>query len=100
MISLLLSLLYYYYYYIIAIIDTIINIIITITITTINIILLLLLLGVQHFYIYNTATIKSTQDKLITILLPYIDDGIVTLIPWYYHNCVINMASGRALHYY
>ena len=27
------------------------------------------------------------------------DEGVVTLVPWPYHNCVKGLASGRSVHY-
>lgn len=35
-------------------------------------------LGVDHFYLYNIGS----QDSFMSILLPYITDGMVTLINW------------------
>lgn len=37
-----------------------------------------LLIGVDHFYLYN----NNSDDDYITILKPYIERGIVTLIEW------------------
>jgi hypothetical protein len=49
--------------------------------------------GVQHFYIYNTAL--SDVDQLSKVLSDYIADGVVSVIPWHFMNCVRGMASGR-----
>jgi len=53
-----------------------------------------LLVGVEHFYLYN----NFSTDNYQSILQPYIDKGIVTLIDWpveggqleAYHHCLIN----------
>lgn len=36
------------------------------------------LVGVEHFYMYN----NNSEDDFLSILQPYIDKGIVTLIEW------------------
>jgi hypothetical protein len=51
------------------------------------------LVGVEHFYIYDTN--RSNRTALRMNLLDYIDEGIVTVVPWYYANCVRNLAGGR-----
>lgn len=38
------------------------------------------IVGVQHFYLYN----NFSEDDFITILTPYINAGLVTLIEWPY----------------
>ena len=35
--------------------------------------------GVQHFYIYD----NNPQSTMLEVLKPYIDQNVVTLIPWY-----------------
>ena len=52
------------------------------------------LLGVEHFFIYNTAP-KSGQAAVFSILHDYIKEGLVTIVAWSYSNCVRGMASGR-----
>jgi hypothetical protein len=37
-----------------------------------------LLVGVEHFYLYN----NSSEDDYLTVLQPYIDSDIVTLVDW------------------
>ena len=37
-----------------------------------------MMIGVEHFYMYNNCS----DDDYLTILKPYIDDNIVTLIDW------------------
>lgn len=39
-----------------------------------------MMIGVEHFYMYNNCS----DDDYLTILKPYIDDNIVTLIDWPY----------------
>ena len=36
------------------------------------------IVGIQHFYLYN----NNSDDDYKEVLDPYIDEGIVTLIPW------------------
>eukprot|EP01038_Epipyxis_sp_PR26KG_P016571 gene16571-22622_t len=59
-----------------------------------------LLQGVDHFFIYNTATTVENQHQLKDILKDYNNDGIVTIIDWPYENCAKNMQSGRATQWY
>jgi hypothetical protein len=56
-----------------------------------------LLHGVDHFFIYYTAIPYSKQSQLRDVLFDYIEENIVTLIPWPYLNCVKNMHSGRCI---
>ena len=57
--------------------------------------------GVDHFFIYNTATSKSGQQALSAILSDYVRESIVTLVPWPYQNCVRNFTNGgRSFFYY
>lgn len=53
------------------------------------------LIGVDHFFIYDTSVPSSRQGRIAHTLADYIRDGIVTIVPWPYQNCVRNMASGR-----
>ena len=55
-------------------------------------------LGVDHFYIYLTSMINQ-HNIAYTILSDYIAEGIVTITPWGYENCVKGMASGRWCHW-
>ena len=36
------------------------------------------IIGVEHFYLYN----NNSEDDYQTVLQPYIDNGLVTLIQW------------------
>ena len=55
------------------------------------------LVGVEHFYMYN----NNSEDDYLSILQPYIDDGLVTLIQWphnqmqmeSYKDCIEKYAS-------
>jgi hypothetical protein len=51
------------------------------------------LVGVDHFYIYDTAL--DDKDRLSKTLRDYINESIVTVIPWHFMNCVRYMANGR-----
>ena len=52
------------------------------------------LIGVQHFFIYNTAL--SNEGLLPLALQDFIAEGRVTVVPWPYRNCVRQgMSSGR-----
>ena len=51
------------------------------------------LLGVDHFFIYNTAV--ENQGHAYRVLEDYIKEGFVTIVGWPYQNCVKGMASGR-----
>lgn len=51
------------------------------------------LMGVEHFFLYNTAL--EDRSKLSQTLHDYIKEGVVTVVPWHYMNCVRYMASGR-----
>lgn len=52
------------------------------------------IVGVEHFFLYN----NNSSDDFITVLQPYIDDGVVTLIEWVkehdqmgaYRHCISN----------
>ena len=57
-------------------------------------------LGIDHFFIYNTATTKQQQRLLQTQLEPYVTEGVVTLVSWPYMNCMRNMGTGRYLYFY
>jgi len=57
-------------------------------------------LGVDHFFIYNTATTRNQQKMLEAQLRPYILDNTVTLVSWPYMNCMRNMGTGRYLYFY
>jgi hypothetical protein len=59
-----------------------------------------LLLGVDHFFIYNTATTDTAQARLREQLRPYTSRGKVTLVDWPYMNCVRNMGTGRYIYFY
>ena len=54
------------------------------------------LVGVEHFFIYNTA---RRGDDLRRIFAAYTDEFLITLVEWPYENCAINMSSGRMFHY-
>lgn len=50
---------------------------------------------------YNTIFPAERQHDLADMLTDYIQQGIVTLVPWPYTNCVHGMsASGRSISYY
>lgn len=52
------------------------------------------LIGVQHFFIYNTALYD--EGLLPLALQDFIAEGRVTVVPWPYRNCVRSgMSSGR-----
>jgi len=54
------------------------------------------LLGVEHFFIYDTAaTTASTTGSLSRQLTDYKSEGIVSVISWPFQNCVRGMGSGR-----
>lgn len=53
-----------------------------------------LLIGVQHFFIYDTAQQVPSATSLTQLLGDYIQDGLVTVVTWSFSNCVRNMASG------
>lgn len=62
------------------------------------------LLGVQHFYVYDT-TLPVRERDITAVqhsLSPYIREGLVSLTPWHFDNCMRPgaMASGRALNVY
>lgn len=59
-----------------------------------------ILLGIDHFFIYNTATTKKQQRVLQNQLHSYIEEGVVTLVSWPYMNCMRNMGTGRYLYFY
>lgn len=40
------------------------------------------IIGVEHFYLYN----NNSKDNYQTVLQPYIDNGLVTLIQWPYNQ--------------
>ena len=40
------------------------------------------MIGVEHFYLYN----NNSDDNYQTVLIPYIDRGLVTLINWPYNH--------------
>lgn len=57
------------------------------------------LVGVQHFFIYDTKPAPSVprlaSSTLGSILADYVSEGLVTVVPWPYSNCVRgSMASG------
>ena len=56
------------------------------------------LMGVDHFYLYDTS-IKQKAGGLRTLLADYASEGVVTVVPWAYENCVRGMAGGRFLTY-
>eukprot|EP01041_Mallomonas_annulata_P002579 gene2579-5041_t len=56
------------------------------------------LMGVDHFYIYNTA-IEYNQQQLPNTIKDYIRNGSVTVVSWPYSNCVDGMGAGRWVHY-
>ena len=37
-----------------------------------------LIIGIEHFYMYN----NNSEDDYLTVLKPYIDKGIITLVQW------------------
>lgn len=51
------------------------------------------MLGVEHFFLYNTAV--DDIDLLPNTLVDYVNEGLVSIIPWPFMNCVRNMAGGR-----
>ena len=59
-----------------------------------------ILLGIDHFFIYNTATTKKQQRILQNQLHSYTEEGVVTLVSWPYMNCMRNMGTGRYLYFY
>lgn len=58
------------------------------------------IIGVEHFYLYN----NNSEDDYLSVLTPYIEQGIVDLIEWpmaqgqipAYHHCVENYAKETA----
>lgn len=54
------------------------------------------LIGVDHFYIYDTSKQQNGRG-ILTLLSDYVSEGVVTIVPWAYDNCVRGMASGRFL---
>lgn len=56
------------------------------------------LMGIEHFYIYNTAP-RNQQNQLHNTLSDYISEKNVTIVSWPYDSCVDGMASGRWLHW-
>lgn len=52
------------------------------------------IIGIEHFYLYN----NNSEDDYLTILQPYIDKGLVTLVQWpknqaqmeCYNHCIEN----------
>ena len=56
------------------------------------------LMGVDHFYLYDTS-LKQKTGGLRTLLADYVSEGVVTVVPWVYENCVRGMAGGRFLAY-
>jgi hypothetical protein len=50
--------------------------------------------GVEHFFLYDTA-ISEEHGSLAQALSDYVKEGIVSIIPWPYMNCVRDMAGGR-----
>ena len=56
-----------------------------------------LLLGVDHFFLYNTASDVVKQQHLERQLDVYIRRKVVTLVSWPYMNCARNMETGRQL---
>ena len=58
------------------------------------------LVGVQHFFIYDTAIASGTGTRkeatISQTLQDYIAEGLVTVVPWHFQNCARHgMASGR-----
>lgn len=55
------------------------------------------IVGVEHFYLYN----NNSEDEYLSVLQPYIEDGLVTLIQWphnqmqmeSYKDCIEKYAS-------
>ena len=56
-------------------------------------------LGVDHFFIYLTSLV-SQHSIAYAALSDYVTEGIVTIVPWGYQNCVRGMASGRWCHWF
>lgn len=56
-----------------------------------------ILLGVDHFFLYDTALPRSRQGQLARVLHEYVKEGLVTIVSWPYENCVRRMASGRGM---
>lgn len=56
-----------------------------------------LLLGVDHFFLYNTALDIAQIKHLEKQLDSYIQRKVVTLVSWPYMNCARNMETGRQL---
>ena len=56
------------------------------------------LMGVDHFYMYDTSR-QQNGGGLRTLLADYVSEGVVTVVPWAYENCVRGMAGGRFLTY-
>jgi hypothetical protein len=54
-----------------------------------------LLAGVDHIFLYDTSTSKSSRGSLADMLAAHVAEGSVTVVPWHYQNCVRHMASGR-----
>ena len=40
------------------------------------------MIGIEHFYLYN----NNSEDDYRTVLNPYIERGLVTLIEWPYNQ--------------
>ena len=55
------------------------------------------LIGIEHFYMYN----NNSEDEFLSVLQPYIEDGLVTLVQWphnqmqmeSYKDCIEKYAS-------
>ena len=56
-----------------------------------------LLLGVDHFFLYNTALNIAEITRVEQQLHTYIQRKVVTLVSWPYMNCARNMETGRQL---
>jgi hypothetical protein len=56
-----------------------------------------LMRGVDHIFLYNTALIPRVQLLVNATLSGYVEKGLITIVPWFYENCVKGMASGRSI---
>ena len=52
------------------------------------------LIGVDHFYIYDTSR-QQGLHSVSSALSDYVSEGVVTVVPWGYENCVRGMGGGR-----
>ena len=53
-------------------------------------------MGIEHFFIYNTGRGVGAA-AVDTALAGHVRNGLVTVVPWPYENCVHGLAKGRML---